>query len=458
MKHIFILGLLLIFISTVPVHAQSEPSYLSSSNAIKYMKQSRGNRNFKISNYRLLGYYLLKEGRTDHANTYFDKAKKKAFSMLKTYEYNPESIAKEIERLKTEALKRYSVDAVFDTNPIFQEEEGLYRSVKKKSYEIYYNLLNRSQTIRGDLTQHIKYGIEKEKILKKVIENHRDLLKPKSEFETKEQYTLRKNKYATLELNAIKEIEENIKNLFMPYGQAETKCIQNKNAIDRRKKSNDFVDKYQPELKSYIDSRIREMTYDAEKQVFKMVVEFSGKKYIKKKYTIKVPQSEAKRFKEEKSTNKYFFFLQDLRAVIVGDKVYRINPVKRWYNRLICNSPDIKKGLINGKKNGSAILKKIIETDSEIQKNVTAYLKEESAINRINAKLEISFFPEGENRIGIHISKIYPDYLPNGNIDDLYQKIRVRTHKLIRDYEITYQSKSCEPRETKFRLEIHISQ
>ena len=202
-------------------------------------------------------------------------------------------------------------------------------------------LIEEAKPIDRILFSHLVRERKKYRILKEFIPKHLYLMKPKTEFETKAQYKARRDKYKNLEKEATKVINLKLEKLDIPFNEALKACSRQKSKIDKRTKTNEFIKKYPPVLKKYPDSRIKSITYNAEKQEFTLSVEFKKEndlyRYKTKTYTISVPQSEAQQFKESQLNNQYFFFLQDLRAVISNGKTYTINPINRWYMRLNCD-------------------------------------------------------------------------------------------------------------------------
>jgi capsule polysaccharide export protein KpsE/RkpR len=64
--------------------------------------------------------------------------------------------------------------------------------------------------------------------------------------------------------------------------------------------------------------------------------------------------------------------LQDLRAIIVNNKLYKPKQQSSWYTRLICER-EKEAVTINGKLNGAEILKNLIENDAKIKQMVFSH-------------------------------------------------------------------------------------
>ncbi|MFV0247699.1 MAG: hypothetical protein ACK5H1_01890 [Tenacibaculum sp.] len=255
-----------------------------------------------------------------------------------------------MEAIQKESDSLVNLPYISNTSSEIQKEISLYKSVVKKSYAKLTILKKDAQEDNKTLSTYLRKWSKKSKILRAFIPEHCDLMQPKTEFETKTQYQARKDKYKTLEKEATKEIDQKLEKLSTPFNEALKTCSRQKSKIDKRIKTNAFIKKYPPVLKSYADSRIKSMTYNAETQKFSIQAEFKREndlyRYDAKTYTVSVPQSEAQQFKASKLENKYLFFLQNLRAVISNGKTYTINPVNRWYTRLNCDKENEKAVLL----------------------------------------------------------------------------------------------------------------
>ncbi|CAL2095625.1 conserved exported protein of unknown function [Tenacibaculum sp. 190524A02b] len=341
MKQQFIWGLLLAFLFVTPLKAQEQTTTLSF-NSVLDLKSKDRKSSLTYNEYLNVGYYYLRTNKSDQAERYFKLAKKKRMSYFKNYRsYRRTSFTKRIEAIQKEADSLANLSYITNVNSKIQKEIDLYKSVTKKSFGKLITLKEEAQQKNKTLNLYLGRWKKKSGILKTFISENRDLMKPKSEFETKEQYQARKDKYKNLEKEAAKEINLKLEKLDTPFNEALKACSLQKSKIDKRAKTNEFIKKYPPVLKKYADSRIKKLTYNAEKQEFTLSIEFKKEndlyRYKTKNYTISVPQSEAQQFKESQLNNQYFFFLQDLRAVISNGKTYTINPINRWYMRLNCD-------------------------------------------------------------------------------------------------------------------------
>lgn len=337
----FILGLLFVFLFVIPTTAQEQTTLLTTGESDELISKARRS-TLTINEYRNIGYYLLRENSPKSANRYFTMASKESSRLRNKYNFLSNSkIKKETDRLQREADSLMSLVYVSNTNTTINTEIELYKAIVQKSYHKMIKLIEEAKPIDRILFGHLAREGKKYTILKEFIPKHLDLMKPKTEFETKAQYRARKDQYKKLEQEATKEIDDKIKSIEIPYKQALKNCANHKGSIETREKTNGFIKKYPPVLKKYADSRIKSITYNAEKQEFTLSVDFKKEndlyRYKTKTYTISVPQSEAQQFKESQLNNQYFFFLQDLRAVISNGKTYTINPINRWYMRLNCD-------------------------------------------------------------------------------------------------------------------------
>lgn len=401
MKRYFILGLFFTFFTIIPAKAQKQTTTLSSSRALDLMSKARKS-DLTYNEYLNVGYYLLRINKPDHAKRYFKMAKKKRMYYFKKYRYyGRTSFAKKLEAIQKESDSLVNLPYISNKSSEIQKEIDLYKSVAKKSYAKLTTLKEEAQEDNKTLNSYLGRWSKKSKILKAFIPEHRDLMQPKTEFETKTQYQARKNKYKTLEKEATKEIDLKLEKLDIPFNEALKTCSRQKSKVDKRFKTNAFIKKYPPILKSYADSRMKSMTYDAEMQEFSVRVEFKREndlyRYDTKTYNVSVPQSEAQQFKASKLSNKYLFFLQDLRAVISNGKTYTINPVNRWYTRLKCD-----------KENEKAVL---LVNNTPNPRNITTYLKEiitnESNFIKEAQRLNESYLSDHTKDVRAEISIVF---------------------------------------------------
>ena len=333
-------------------------------------------------------------------------AKKKRMSYFKKYRYyGRTSLAKKLETIQNESDSLVNLPYISNASLEIQEEIDLYKSVVKKSYEKLTTLKKEAQEENKTLNAYLGRWSKKSKILKAFIPEHRDLMQPKTEFETITQYQARKGKYKTLEKEATKEIDQKLEKLSIPFNEVLKTCSRQKSKVDKRTKTNTFIKKFPPVLKSYADSRIKSMTYDAETQEFSIQVEFKREndlyRYDTKTYTISVPQSEDQEFKASKLSNTYLFFLQDLRAVISNGKTYTINPLNRWYTRLNCDKENEKAVLLF---NNTTDTRGIATYLKEIISNEPNFIKEAQRLNEsylddftkgVRAEISIVFNEKG---------------------------------------------------------------
>jgi hypothetical protein len=374
MKHYFIWGLLFTLLFVIPVTAQKQTTLLTTRESDDLISKARRS-SLTTNEYRNIGYYLLRENSPKSANRYFGMASKESSRIRNKYNFRSDSkIKKETERLKREAGSLMNLVYVSNTNTAIEKEIELYKSIAQKSYNKTIKLIEEAKPIDRILFGHLAREGKKYTILKEFVLKHLDLLKRKTEFETKAQYKVHKDTYKKLEQEVTKEIDDKIKNIEIPYKQALKNCANHKGSIERREKTNSFIKKYPPILKNYIEARtnIKSMKYNAKKQEFTIIAKFKDEKnvinpYKTKTYTIAVPQNEAQQFKESKQSNQYLFFLQDLKAIISNAKTYTIEPIHTWYTKLNCDKDkEAPVLLVNGKPSTQDIesyLKSILRKD-----------------------------------------------------------------------------------------------
>ncbi len=234
MKHLF-WGLLLAFIVITPITAQKQTTILSSSTALDLMSKARKN-DLHYNEYLNIGYYLLRENKPDHANRYFSMAAKKYLYFNKQYKYlGRNKLAKKLEKLQNETDSLINLNYLTTTNPKVLKEIELYKSVTKKSYSKLIQLIEDEQQKNKILSRYLVRWGKKSKILKTFIPEYHELMKPKTEFETKTQYKARKNKYEIHEKEATKEIDQRIEKIEIPFDKALTACASQKSKVKKRK-------------------------------------------------------------------------------------------------------------------------------------------------------------------------------------------------------------------------------
>ncbi|WP_431167645.1 hypothetical protein [Tenacibaculum halocynthiae] len=460
MKYHFILGVLITLFSVTPCNSQQDFSFMKSGKAYNLMSKARKG-SLTIQQYRDLGYFFLAEGSTEKGKRYLKNAKQK--NRVKRDEYSYSQLKVKIDKLPLASLNLESKANHVEGNEIINQEKILYIKVKNKLYADYDTLLKQALPKYKSYFRHMLYNSSKQRRITKLIENNLDLLKAKTEFETKEQYKGRITNFLDLANKEYKKANVRIEKIEMPYDKSENACIKLKKKIRNSELDLKFIDKYSPKVKNYAESNITEILYGAEQQRFKIKVKFSKEKksykYYTKTYTIDVPQKEAQQFKAQKQHHKYFFSLKDLRAIITGNKTYKINPVYTWYSKLICNSGmEAPILLINGKEDTMNIGKYIQSIFSEhtdfikkAKKLSKSYLNRESKKN-IKTTISIDFDKNGKYKnltVKYHtdmtLSKIGVDEQQSPKNDFRYAMMDILETKNIK---IIPRKNKCEPLKT----------
>lgn len=344
---------------------------------------------------------------------------------------------------------------MFDSeNATVYEDLSLSKNIKSKSFKRKF-LENQRRRLRGENY----YKIAFQKYLKK------------SEFETMDQFKERARKFKAKRDAVTKESDQAIENLFKPYDSLQkfSKEYDSKDAInDKNQKLSALTRKYKPIVKSYAESGIKEIKYDAEKQVFYIKVASKNRlgRSVTKKYIFQVPQSEAANFKNNKEEHQYAFMLQDLRAVIVNNKIYKPENKFPWYTRLLCETEN-EPVLVNGKINGNETLRKLIQNDAKIKqivfshknsltKNLMKHFKAEvEIITDENGKVANSRYEHGTTYTGMIDHTIhYEPKVPSYPLDKLQSKITDRILELIKTTTITPRKEKCEPKRTIFNFVV----
>jgi hypothetical protein len=343
----------------------------------------------------------------------------------------------------------------FDSRNIDTYEDlSLSKTIKSKRFKERF-LKNQERRLRGENYYKIDIG----KYLKK------------SEFETMKQFQERAKKFEAKRKAVTKQSDEAIKTLLKPYGSLNNlsgSYISKKATNDKNQKLSALIRKYKPTIKSYAESAIKEIKYNAEKQLFYIKVASKNRleRSITKKYTFKVPQSEAANFKNNKEQHQYAFMLQDLRAVIVNNTIYKPESKFPWYTHLLCETEN-EPVLINGKENGNETLKKLIQNDAKIKqivfshknslnKKLVRYFKTEiEIITDKNGKVTDSQYEHGITYTGETDHKIhYEAKVPSYPLDKLQSKITDRILKLMETVKVTPRKEKCEPKKSIFNFVV----
>ena len=344
---------------------------------------------------------------------------------------------------------------MFDSeNVTVYEDLSLSKSIKSKSFQRKF-LENQRRRLRGENY----YKIAFQKYLKK------------SEFETMDQFRERAKKFEAKRDAVTEQSDQAIENLFKPYGSLQkfSKEYDSKDAInDKNQKLSALTRKYKPIVKSYAESEIKEIKYNAEKQVFYIKVASKNRlaRSVTKKYIFQVPQSEAANFKNNKEQNQYAFMLQDLRAVIVNNRIYKAENKFPWYTHLLCETEN-EPVLVNGKTNGNEILKNLIQNDTKVKqiifshknslsKKLVKHFKTEiEIITDKNGKVTNSRYEHGTTYTGIRDHTIhYEPKIPSYPLDKLLSNITDRILKIMELVKITPRKEKCEPKRSIFNFVV----
>jgi hypothetical protein len=156
--------------------------------------------------------------------------------------------------------------------------------------------------------------------------------------------------------------------------------------------------------------------------------------------------------------------LQDLRAIIVNNKLYKPKQQSSWYTRLICER-EKEAVTINGKLNGAEILKNLIENDAKIKqmvfshknpltkKMVTYFKTEVEIITGKDGKITESRYEHGITYTGNRDYKIhYEAKVPSYPMVKLLSKISDRILELMEKTIVTPERQKCESKKSLFNF------
>jgi len=466
MKRHFILGLLLVLFLVSKSNAQRQTTYLSSRDASKLMSKEMKS-SLTINEYYNLAYYKLRQNNPQIAEILFKKGQKISFTRNRKYKFfSSQSLQRKKDALNKERDSLLLFDYVSSNDKDVRKEVDLHKSLIEKVYIDLAKLTDEAKSKNSVLLRYHASWNSKRKILTQFVRDNKELINPKTEFETQQQFEARINKYLSLEKEATKKIDARLARISVSYKQALRDCASVYNETESVKNTVDFIQKYPPTLKGYSTSRIQQMNYDAEKQQFTISVEYDDltkrRKGIKS-YTISVPQSAAQRFKEEKYLHKYLFQLQDLRLVVTSRKVYKIEPISTWYTRSICET-DEEAPLVNGKTNGEEILKTLIENDEKVQRIIFKFL-DKYYLKKYTATFRISFDSAGKiekaveyrSKSGntsqyVDIDPTFPNYILT---ESFHVDLDWRIMDLVEKVTVTPRKESCEPKSTSFSFKVN---
>lgn len=162
----------------------------------------------------------------------------------------------------------------------------------------------------------------------------------KNEFETYQQFSDRAKQFVDKRRALSKKNRDSIKKLTKsiesPWTRNLAKSFRSaKNKYEDKKDLLSFAKRSRLKILKSNECNINHLTYDAEKQTFKISLKVEGKYGERtKNYTIKVPLSEAESFKKNIELSSFAFMLGDLRGIITNGKIIKIEPNSTWYSDL----------------------------------------------------------------------------------------------------------------------------
>ena len=313
---------------------------------------------------------------------------------------------------KAKSLNNEEINAI-NTNPIIQSKIQDYQRIKsktEKSLETLEKALIPLQKIKDNYFNLLN---ERKEIITRVKKENASLNKRKSEFETQKEYDNRKSKYKALVKNSTNEIDAKIQEVLKPYqSQARKnytaeKALKNEyyshvRKINEQKKVLRKINKGAPETILYKNNSIVSMNYMAEDEKFKIVMDVSflapnSSRKLQKFYYIKVPRDNAQGFKNNTRDFKYFYYLEDLQAIITQDKTYVIEPIHTWYTRIACDIDEEKAVLLlNG-----------LPSDENLENHIRSVLKKNKDFVAMNNKTTPEYgkgFSEEYKKLRVEVS------------------------------------------------------
>lgn len=476
MKNSFLLGFMLFFFLSIPAQAQKQSTLLTSKQ-VQNIDNGNTRSGIALYDYYNIGYYYLGQNSFRSAERYFKKADKYIQILERDYKFSTlKAVEDEQQRLKFESDNLQIKDYVTNANLVLASEIDLYKSIVEKSYAKSIALVQEARPYYSPLFMHIQNEKAQSRKLKQLVSEHGALKKRKTEFETQQEFKKRFAKYVALELQVTRKYQERSKNIGVSFKEALSTCRRHKSKIEKQAKTNAFIKKYPPTLKPHNQAHIKSMEYNAEKEIFTLVVEIQDAKqlykYNKKRYEIRVPRSQAPHFKQQKVSNKYLFFLQDLRAVVSGGNTYKIEPIHTWYTKLNCEEGDKKAVLIvNNQRNTTDVqtyLETAITNEPEFLKAVERLKKSYLRDYARNVKANIFiFFDKKGNYKKIEISYMQDRRFATVNGDrngddkqgswkrDLLRSVSQAIKK--KRIRVDPPTKQCEPQKSEFRFEYVIT-
>ena len=463
MKHKLIIGLLIALFYIIPSHSQETFSFISYSQKRAIMKKAN-KKNASIQEYRDAGYYALSKGQNETGKRLLkmaiDKSKKVGDK------YNRFTLKRERKGLSLRSENLYTKANLTTGDAIIEEEKKMFFKIKDKFIEQYDTLLAQAIPMYRKNSIYLVLERVKQRELDSLISSNLDLLKNKTEFETKEQYVTRRNKFYDLANVTVKKYDDQIRRMVkLPYNKVLGNCSWYKKELKSKLRDIEYVEKYVPQMKTYNKGLFESVNYDAEKQVFKISVRYTREddryKRYTNTYTIKVPQSEAQQFKEQKEHHEYFFMFKDLRAVVANGKTYKIEPVYRWYTRMLCDKKEEKAVLLVNNlpdtRDVKAYLKNMIISDATFKKAAKELYKSYLGdyTKNVKAAIGIRFDKNGiyknfdlEYKQGDSFAPLNQDQYTKGDKQSSEKgDLRYSLKEIIKGFKIQPPMKRCEPQE-----------
>ncbi|CAM1364396.1 tetratricopeptide repeat protein [Tenacibaculum xiamenense] len=388
---------------------------------------------------------------------------------------------------KSKSLIQEEINAV-NTNPILQSKIADYQKIKsktEKSLAALEEALIPLQKIKDSYFNLIK---ERKDIIETTKKQNASLNKRKSEFETQKEYDNRKSKYKAFVKNSTNEIDAKIQEVLKPYQSQARKNYTAEKALKdefytHERKVNDQknilarIKKGAPETLLYKNNSIVSMDYMAEDEKFKVVMDVSflvpnRRKKLEKTYYVKVPRDKAQGFKNNTSDFKYFYYLEDLQAIITQDNTYIIEPIHTWYTKLNCDKEDEKAVLLVNNTPDTRDIKTYLE---KLIINKDSFLKgakrlQESYLDDytkgVRAEISIVFDEKGsykhtviEYKVGNGLARInndrrYGDKQGGAKGSFLYSIDEIMKKESIR---LEPARKQCEPKYSAFTFDYTIT-
>ncbi len=380
--------------------------------------------------------------------------------------------------------------ALLEENPILATETEYYDTVLEKTRKANETINTFHDALEALYKDYNALTKRQKQSLIDFKKKHHDLSKPKTEFETREQFNTRITEYQALEEAHKKAYSDSITSLLSAFTPYKTKRSSEKsfffgefrNTKNLRKEYGQYLSlatKYSPELKSYETSHIGSLVYNAETEIFTISYQ-AWADGSNKEYRVFVPRAEAQAFKEQKKQNQYYFFLDEPRVILSNGKAYKVITGDSWHKKVHCpgfdptlTSDDAFKRkyfdfsnktevLVNGKPYSRGFFQKKVEQYEPFKKLFTEASANKKFFGRKNwrAIITLTYSDKKSQLMGktevdydADIRFLDPNFLDD-NLDQLLAELYGVVYGAIKDVEVTLQAQNCQTQDTQFEFEV----